>query len=129
MGALLIRDDAVLLGHRHALRRDLPDCWDVPGGHVKRGETHWAALTRELSEELGIEVDEDPRAADFHLRAQGYDLSLWVVRRFTGEPTNRAPHEHDDIAWFDRATARGLALADRALLEVIELSLASASRN
>ena len=34
-------------------RRLLPNCWDLVGGHVERGETLVEALTREIEEESG----------------------------------------------------------------------------
>ena len=49
--AVLVRDDCVLLGHRHPERSWYPDVWDLPGGHVEDGEAPAAALRRELSED------------------------------------------------------------------------------
>lgn len=62
--------------------------WEFPGGKVAAGESEAAALTRELREELGIEV-ELSRAL---LRlAHSYpdrdvELSMWIVARYAGIP-------------------------------------------
>ncbi|MGN6130311.1 MAG: NUDIX domain-containing protein [Nocardioidaceae bacterium] len=34
--------------------------WDLPGGHVEAGETELAALTREMHEELGVQIGRSP---------------------------------------------------------------------
>ena len=44
--AALLRDGRVLLVHRHPLRENYPDCWDLPGGHVESGETPTEAARR-----------------------------------------------------------------------------------
>ena len=62
--------------------------WEFPGGKVAPGEAEQAALTRELAEELGIEVT----AAQPMMRLthrypdREVELSMWVVERYRGEP-------------------------------------------
>jgi 8-oxo-dGTP diphosphatase len=62
--------------------------WEFPGGKVNAGETEADALTRELREELGIEVTS---SRPFMRLAHSYDdrdveLSMWIVEHFTGAP-------------------------------------------
>ena len=56
VAAVLMRDDGrFLLGQRPAGKVH-SGYWEFPGGKIERGEAPTAALRRELSEELGIEV-------------------------------------------------------------------------
>lgn len=53
MGAVVVRDDALLL-----VRRGQPperDRWSVPGGKVRFGEALASAVCRELAEETGLD--------------------------------------------------------------------------
>jgi len=62
--------------------------WEFPGGKVAAGESDSVALSRELREELGVEV----AAAQFLMALQHdypdrrVELQMWVVRKFSGEP-------------------------------------------
>jgi 8-oxo-dGTP diphosphatase len=118
VGGLLVRDGRVLLCHRAPDRDWYPDVWDVPGGHVEDGESAAAALERELREELGVDaaIAGAPMATlvDGDLR-----LRLWRVDRWTGEPANRSPDEHDAVGWFDLADASRLALAHPAYVRLV----------
>ncbi|GAA2258525.1 hypothetical protein GCM10010232_56150 [Streptomyces amakusaensis] len=55
MVGALIRDpyDRIFVQRRSAGRRLFPECWDVVGGAVERGETLLGALHREIAEETG----------------------------------------------------------------------------
>lgn len=72
--------------------------WEFPGGKVFPGETERAALTRELCEELGVQVT----AARPLMRLQHaypertVELSLWIVERFSGVPR---PQEQQKLRW------------------------------
>jgi len=114
--AVLVKSDQILLCHRHPNRRWYPDVWDIPGGHIDSGETPAEAVRRELREELGIEILIDSNEP-FRVYSPAPDLTLhaWVVTEWSGEITNLAPDEHDEIAWFGLDDLGRLELADLAL--------------
>lgn len=97
--ALVDADGRVLIAKRPE-GKSMAGLWEFPGGKVEAGERPEAALIRELSEELGIEVAESCLApltfashayADFHLL-----MPLYVLRRWKGQVTAR---EHKELAW------------------------------
>ena len=62
--------------------------WEFPGGKIDAGETEEAALSRELTEELGIAL---LRARPLARLAHDYDdrridIALWLVQEFRGVP-------------------------------------------
>lgn len=49
----------LLLQKRSATKKTHPNCWDISGaGHIRAGESVIDGATRELKEELGVEVKE-----------------------------------------------------------------------
>ena len=123
--AALLRDgDRVLLCHRSAGRRWYPDVWDLPGGHVEDAERPGAALVRELREELGITITEPPGSPMREIRADTFDMQIWLVEVWTGTPVNAAPDEHDAIAWFEAGQLADLPLAHDSYLATFTRALA-----
>jgi 8-oxo-dGTP diphosphatase len=102
--AALVRAGRVLLVHRSPDRRAYPGVWDLPGGHIEAGETELAALTREMHEELGVQIATGSAIHLCRLDAgrggESVRLSAWLVGEWEGTPTNVAPDEHDEIRWF-----------------------------
>ncbi len=100
----LVRDGRVLLAHRRPDKRAYPDVWELPGGLIEAGESELAALTRELDEELGVQIAPGSASHLCRLTAGPADapalLSAWLVRDWQGAPANFAPEEHDDLRWF-----------------------------
>ncbi|MER7441836.1 NUDIX domain-containing protein [Micromonospora avicenniae] len=99
----LVANGAVLLVHRRPTKRAYPDAWDLPGGQVEAGESELQALAREMHEELGVHivVESAARLGVVH-DGSGEDavhVGVWRIGEWAGSPTNRAPDEHDDIAW------------------------------
>jgi len=55
VGAVIVRDDALLMVKRaHDPGKGL---WSIPGGRLEHGEYISEALTREVKEETGLDVD------------------------------------------------------------------------
>ena len=100
----LVRGGRVLLAHRSPDKRAYPDVWELPGGVVEAGESELDALTRELSEELGVRIATDSASHLCRLTVGPAEepalLSAWLVRDWQGTPANLAPEEHVDIRWF-----------------------------
>jgi 8-oxo-dGTP diphosphatase len=97
--ALVDTDGRVLLAQRPE-GKPMAGLWEFPGGKVKPGETPEAALSRELAEELGIDVHASCLAPftfashaypDFHLL-----MPLYVCRKWRGIPAAR---EGQRLAW------------------------------
>jgi 8-oxo-dGTP pyrophosphatase MutT (NUDIX family) len=102
--AALVREGRVLLAHRRPDKRAYPDVWDLPGGVVEASESELGALSRELHEELGVQIATGSASHLCRLTAgpaeEPAPLSAWLVRDWRGTPANVAPEEHDAIGWF-----------------------------
>lgn len=123
---VIIAGGRVLLAHRHPQRRWYPDRWDLIGGHLEAGEDPLDALRRECHEELGIAVD-DAEPLRLPSSDAAVEMHTFLVTRWSGEPRNLAPDEHDDLRWFDASQITELPLADPAYAPVLARLLAADS--
>jgi mutator protein MutT len=122
---LLVRTGRILLERRASDAPVTPGVWDVPGGHVEPREDDARALTRELREELGIEVESARMAVEIDTleppRGLRYRHVIFVVEGFRGDPR---PREGQSLAWL--APEEALRLTDMnpptgwALQELVE---------
>lgn len=76
------------------------DLWEFPGGKVEPGEDVRAALSRELWEELHIELRHCRPLIriPFHYPDRGVLLDVWRVDAYTGTPAGR---EGQPIRWVE----------------------------
>ena len=66
--------------------------WEFPGGKVEHGEDDFAALQRELREELAIEVQSAQEILRYQYRYAGWnevELGFYRVQAHRGEIENR----------------------------------------
>jgi 8-oxo-dGTP diphosphatase len=118
-GALYHRDGRVLIAERPP-GKHMAGRWEFPGGKVANGETEEQALTRELREELGVQVT---ASRPFMRLSHEYDdrvveLSMWLVDSFTGEPQSL---EGQRLKWVTPAQLlqEDILEADRPFVEAL----------
>jgi 8-oxo-dGTP diphosphatase len=86
-GALHDAAGRVLIAQRPP-GKELAGRWEFPGGKLHAGETPYAALVRELHEELGVVVQSAERLLRY---PHAYPdrivwLDMWLVGAWSGEP-------------------------------------------
>lgn len=122
--AILRKDDRVLMCHRSPRRAWIPGVWDFPGGHIEPTESPAQTLVRELSEELGVDIEPPDREPDAVLEfdAESVRLRVWILD-YAGSVENRCPDEHDELMWVTGQEAEKLELADSSYIGLIARAL------
>lgn len=97
VGAAIVRDGLVLAARR-GTDRQLAGLWEFPGGKVEADEAPTVALTREIREELALEI-----RVGAHLETTTYPYSFasitletYIATIASGEPV---ASEHSEIRW------------------------------
>lgn len=118
--AVIYRQGQVLLAKRPEGKKHA-GCWEFPGGKFEPNENLSQALTREIYEELGIQVTEHKLLMDIAYTYSDYSVLLRValVSAFSGEPTGR---EGQEIAWipFDDLDKYSFPEANKAILDKLK---------
>lgn len=141
VAAIIARNGRILLTQRRG-NQDFPFTWESPGGKVEYGESHYVALSREVHEELGINLVPPPPSehrrepmtyvweGEFKNEVTREDrrhikVSFYMVE-FTGDPV---PREGQGMGWFTPGDLYRyhdtLAPANKAALEAIVSSIIS----
>lgn len=111
--------DRVLLARRTE-GRDLAGLWEFPGGKREPGESPEQALSRELQEELGIDVriGEPLIAVAQQYPHKRLRLDVRMVTHWQGTPRG---HEGQALAWVPREKLVGYAMppADRPVVAAL----------
>lgn len=116
---ILVHDDRILVAERVG-GGPFQGMWEFPGGKIKAGESSADALSRELLEELGIEVVQ--HAAFMQLQHaypdRHVDLRFFLVTQWRGEP---AGLEGQALKWVLREELLALPLlpADRPVIDAL----------
>lgn len=97
VGAVIMRDGLILCAQRGP-GGSQAGLWEFPGGKVEHGETHAAALVREITEELGCRIE----VGDFitSTRHSGDSMTITLHTYYcsivSGEPVAL---EHRKVLW------------------------------
>jgi len=118
----LIAGSALLVAQRQR-PPELAGLWELPGGKVAPGETEAEALTRELLEELGVEVVVGERIGADVAIGDALILRAYLVNQAGG---TLAALDHRALRWVDATELLDLPWvpADRAWLPELHSRLA-----
>ncbi|WP_226645529.1 8-oxo-dGTP diphosphatase MutT [Microbulbifer variabilis] len=115
------RSDGKILIARRPDHLHMGGRWEFPGGKVETGESVEQALTRELHEEVAIEVQQlQPLLKIQHdYEEKTVLLDTWQVTAFTGEAKGR---EGQETAWVAVQELKNYQFPDanQAIIEAIE---------
>ncbi|MCS6946436.1 MAG: (deoxy)nucleoside triphosphate pyrophosphohydrolase [Steroidobacteraceae bacterium] len=127
-GALFDEDGRVLIAERPA-GRSLAGRWEFPGGKVGQAESDFAALRRELREELGIELlaSEELGSLLHDYGDRSVELHCHCVLHWTGTPRALDGQRLRWVALSELHNA-GLLEADRPFVEALQRRGAPAPR-
>ena len=99
-------------GERACLLRNERGEWELPGGRLEPGEQPAAALTREVAEELGLEVRVGQILDAWNMEVlPRREVFIVAYRCDEAEPgQERLSGEHDRCEWFETSQLEGLPL-------------------
>lgn len=111
----LVGPDGRVLMQRRPEKAMHGGLWEFPGGKVEHGESHTAALLREIREEIAIDLHpDDLHRAGFadagHLPAEqtsAVAITLYACRRWSGDPICI---EGEEIGWIAPHDLASLAM-------------------
>ena len=113
--AVFRHEGRVLLCHRSRTRGWYPDCWDLPGGHSRAGESGEDAAGARVRRGAGRARPRRTTARGVARPAGAWTCTCSSWRPGTGRSSTRPPEEHDELGWFTADELSSLVLADRAL--------------
>lgn len=97
VAAVIQKGEKVLIDKRRA-KGLLGGLWEFPGGKVEAGETHHAALKREISEELGVDIFITSGFGEYKHAYTHFKITVFVFKGkiIKGVPAALAA---DEIKW------------------------------
>ncbi|WP_299493170.1 8-oxo-dGTP diphosphatase MutT [uncultured Shewanella sp.] len=100
VGVIVNEAQQILIAKRHAHLHQ-GGKWEFPGGKVEQGETVTQALSRELKEEIGIDINETQPLMEINHNYPDKQVQLDIhwVKDFEGIATGL---EAQEIIWIDK---------------------------
>ena len=95
---LLMDDDGKVFIVRMA---NFGDMWDVPGGHMQKGESNKQAAVREMKEETNLHVHELVKIGEYDTKAHYADKHIFFLSRKWSGDVQLQMKEVDKFEWVD----------------------------
>ncbi len=103
VGVLVFKEKKILLGFRKSSHG--AGAWQFPGGHLEFKETLEACASREVAEEVGIQIKNihcGPYTNDIFEEEGKHYITLFMIAEFDiGEVTINEPTKSERWDWFD----------------------------
>ncbi|MFH1771133.1 MAG: NUDIX domain-containing protein [archaeon] len=105
--AFIVKEGKVLVIKRRPNDPHSPGIWDIPGGRIEEGENPYDGLTREVKEEVNLEVNiKVPLYVDYFTRDDGQKITMLI---FVCSPISkdvRLSEEHTAFEWVEIENAK-----------------------
>ena len=105
VGRLIYDANNRILSRRRQKEKSWPSWWEFPGGKIESGETPQMALSRELREELSLNVNPSKIIAEQFFNYDDKYVKLMVLNCGIIEENRIELLEHDEMKWL---TKKGL---------------------
>ena len=92
-----MRDGSILMVKRG--REPARGLWSIPGGRLERGESIADAVSREMREETGLEVEVGGLLGVFEVIGEDHFVILDHVASVTGDHSMRAGDDAGEVRW------------------------------
>lgn len=119
VAGIILRQNQLLIARR-PLNQHKGGFWEFPGGKIEAGESPEQALSRELKEELNIQVNPEKcryiGQLDFDYPDKQIELSFYRISEFAGEPEGL---EGQPLRWvfFNELVAEDFPEANRPMVK------------
>ena len=102
---IFVKGNKILFGKRFDDEDVYAGFWDIPSGHLEKGETVEQALEREMMEEVGVKIEEIEHAFDIQeIDPTSKNLYLhhcFFIQKWDGDIRNMGEFERIDWFTFD----------------------------
>ncbi len=114
------KEDQILIAQR-AKEKHQGGKWEFPGGKIEQGESALQALSRELDEELGIQITEATpfMQIQHHYTKLAVFLDIYEVKAWQGKAYGK---EGQAICWVNQKSIKNYSFpsANKAILKALE---------
>ena len=100
VAAIIKKDNTYLIAQRNR-KKYMGLKWEFPGGQVEPNETFHEALSREIQEELSIDINVGEKIAEEKYNDDQIDIILHYYLCSEKNGTMRL-NEHESIAWIEK---------------------------